>query len=131
GRWGAAAEWYADAILRRHPDRDRLKLRRLQSWFAAGRLVEFEKELAALEADPGMAAHRGQLLLLRAELDFLDPLKADAGRELTRRALAEGLGGADAEYARGLLAESTPDMLARFEAVAARDPTHYRSQAAL
>jgi hypothetical protein len=131
GRWGTAAERYADAILRRHPDRDRLKVRRLQSLFAAGRVPEFQAELVDLEADPGMAAHHGQLLLLRAEYEFLDPLRADAGRVLTRRALTEGLGGVDADYARGLLADSTPDMLVRFEEVVTRDPTHYRSQAAL
>jgi hypothetical protein len=130
GRWDTAAERYAEAIPR-HPQPDRLMLRRLQSLFAGGRMGAFQTELAALEGDPGMAAHRGQLLLLRAELEFLDPQRTDAGRDLTRRALAESLSGADADYARGLLADSTAEMLDRFEAVAIREPSHYRSQAAL
>ena len=91
-------------------------------------MAEFHAELKAMD-DAG--PHRGQLLLLRAELEFLDPLKTAADRELVRQALAApGLSEVDAAYARGLLAESAPDMLARFEEAATRDPTHYRSQAA-
>lgn len=132
GRWAVAAARYTEAIDRRHPDRDRLRLRRLQSWFAGGSLAEFQAELAALEHDSGTAARRGPLLLLRAELDFLDPGKVDSARALARQALAaEGLTGVDADYARGLLADSAPEMLARFEEVVGRDPTHYRSQAGL
>ena len=98
---------------------------------AHGAVQRFAK-LVALGDDPRMAAHRGQLLLLRAELEFLDPLTTAAGRELTRQAVAaEGLSPVDVAYAGGLLADSTLDMLARFEEAATRDPTHYRSQAAL
>jgi hypothetical protein len=132
GRWETAADRYAEAIAHAHPDRGRLAIRRLRALFAASRVAEFESDLRAIQDDPGMADHRGQLLLLRAEIEFLDPLKADAGRDLVRQALAApGLSLADTAYARGLLADSSLDMLARFEEAVAHDPTHYRSQAAL
>lgn len=128
GKWETAAARYTDAVRRDHPDRDRLRVRRLQALFAAGRVADFQAELAATDAP----ALRGQLMLLQAELAFLDPVKSAEGRELVRQALvAPGLSEVDTAYARGLVAESSPEMLARFEEAATRDPTHYRSQAAL
>lgn len=129
GRWGAAAALSAEAVARGHPEAARFAVRRLRALFAAGRVAEVESELRAA---PDEDDHRGQRLLLRAELAFLAPTQTEAARELVRQALATpGLDTADAAYARGLLADSAPEMLARFEEAVGRDSTHYPSQAAL
>jgi tetratricopeptide (TPR) repeat protein len=127
-----AAEQYREAIARGHPESARLTVRRLRALFVANRVAEAEAALGALPDDPGLDALRGQVLLLRAEVAFLDAGRAEEARALLRQALAApGLSGAEVAYAHGLLADSVLDMLGRFEEAVDRDPNYYPGQTAL
>lgn len=131
GHWGEAAAYYAGAIAAGHPAAGRLRVRRLQALFAAGRVAEVEAEVGPAEAHPTTADYRGALLLLRAGIEFLDPTRTAAGRTSARRALeAPGLTPADAAYARGLLAGPATEMLAEFQRAVSLDPLHHPAQTA-
>ncbi len=126
-----------DQLLPQLPPPERLECRveRLPCLFLRTQWPRLETELKELAAGALPPTLRAQVLLHRGDVALWTPgLKPQAeARTLLTEALAipDGLVHADAEYARGLLADGTTPALRHLEQAVRHDPFHPRARVAL
>jgi tetratricopeptide (TPR) repeat protein len=112
GDWRAALDNYDRALREGHPDTVGLRLGRAKALFAVNETARATAELEALSGRADLWERRGTLLLLQGDLLLgRDNAKAQA---LVRQALEQPLSPAEAAYARGLLAETSPEAVEHF-----------------
>ncbi|HWE36192.1 MAG TPA: protein kinase [Isosphaeraceae bacterium] len=127
GAWRPALAHYDRAIAAGHPDTVALRLGKVRAWVALDEAPAAFRELEALGSRTDLGRHRGEVLLWRADLGHARDLDASGRDRLLQEALAAGLDPADAAYARGLLAETSPDALTHFRKALELDPFHNRA----
>lgn len=81
--------------------------------------------------EPSLGSLRGQALLVHADLLLAENAGDEHALKVVREATTHVLPPAEAAYARGLLAESTPEALASFEQALRDDPFHHRANGML
>jgi tetratricopeptide (TPR) repeat protein len=126
GLWQRALEASDGALHQGHAHEADLRLRKAEASIALNRADGACRELDLLDAMADLApGQRARALLLRGDL-ALAGASAD-GLELVQRALGGGLPRADVAYARGLVAETSDEAVARFREALDLDPFHYRA----
>ena len=116
--WDAAeAAGYGDTIY--------LNLQRAEAWTILAEPGLADVLLNRLAARSDLGAERGVVLLWLGEHELFDGAKSAHGAQLVREAMAAGLTNADLSFARGLLAESTPEALDLFHQALRYDPYHH------
>ena len=132
GQWDEAETHYAEAVADDRDDRLALEVERLRGWWTYERRPQLGPELERLSARrprpaPGRGAARPRRLRHeRSGSAEGGPRMGRRGAANARRALA-----ADRAYAKGLLATTATEAVARFEEAVNEDPFHYRANAAL
>lgn len=115
GRWREAlrqldlaeAAGYANAL--------DLGLQRAEAWTVLTEPDRSRTELVKLASRAALGGSRSAVLLRLGEHELFDQATAIHGLEHVRQALALGLAGADEAFARGLLAESSPEALEQMQ----------------
>ena len=110
-----------------------LEVRRLRCLFAFGHWGELQQKLDELGARDDLPdGLRAEVLLHRGDVGLceLAPDRQEAARDLIRQALGvpNGLPKADADYARGLLTDSTTEAVQHFEDAVREDQFHLLRQ---
>ena len=127
GLWQRALDASEGALGGGHEREVDLRLRKAEANIALNRAAGARAELDRLDARPDLSpGQRARAFLLRGELALAGG-GDDAGLDLVRRALDAGLGKADAAYARGLVADTSDEAIARFREALDLDPFHYRA----
>ncbi len=127
GLWQRALDASEGALGGGHAHEVELRLRKAEANIALNRAEGARVELDRVDASSDLTqGQRARALLLRGELALASDASAD-GLSLVQRAIASGLEGADAAYAQGLVAETSPDAVARFREALDLDPFHYRA----
>lgn len=128
GRWREALEFWHEAADAGYHDSIYLSLQEAEAWTV---LSEPEKSKAILEnlsKRHDLGARRGAVLLRLGEHELFDHSTVSQGMRDIQSALSAGLDNADQFFARGLLADSTPESLEFFHQALQLDPYHYGVQ---
>lgn len=102
-----------------------LELQRAEAWTVLSDPGQSQRILVRLARRSNLGARRGLVLLRLGEHELFDPPTARQGAQRIQTALAEGLAKADAAFARGLLAESTPEAIRHFQEAIRFNPYHH------
>jgi tetratricopeptide (TPR) repeat protein len=126
GDWQKAVDWI-DKALDKGPDSVELHLGKLKALVALDEIKKARLELDELNRRTDLGPLEPQVLLWRSDLgsDKQFDIKGRIG--LLHDALNKGLRGADAAYARGLLAKSSAEAISEFRAALAIEPFHQRA----
>jgi serine/threonine protein kinase len=111
GHWREALRLWDVAEGAGYRDRVYLGLQRAEAWTVLSESERSGRELSRLSGRSDLGVRRGEVLLRLGEHELFDSATFEQGARHIREALEAGLGGADEELARGLLAESTPRAL--------------------
>jgi tetratricopeptide (TPR) repeat protein len=128
GAWRAALDNLDQALQAGHPDTVGLRFDKMRALHAVHEVPRALRELEALARRRDLGAYEGPVLLWRGDLAW-DRTADPAALELVRRALGKKLAPADAAYARGLLADTSPKAIAHFRAALQADPFHRKANA--
>jgi tetratricopeptide (TPR) repeat protein/predicted Ser/Thr protein kinase len=129
GHWREALDEYDKALAAGHADAVGLRLNKVRALLAVNDTERALAEVESLAATPGLREYEGLVLLLRGDVLLgRDDARAE---ELIAEAQPKGLPPAAASYAEALLAETTPDAVARLRRSLAVDPYQPRAHAAL
>jgi hypothetical protein len=131
GDWLQALASYDRALQAGYPDEVEVRLKKVQAWITLNERQLAARELESLAGRGDLGKHAGTVLLLRGDFALPQWDERERALELLRAALKEGLAPADAEYARGLLAEKSLDAVGHFEAALRHDPYHHHAHGAL
>jgi tetratricopeptide (TPR) repeat protein len=131
GAWRGALANLDLALAAGHPDPVQLHLQKVRAWCGVHDIVKATEELRLLTQRPDLGALEGPVLLWRADLALGQSADDDAALDLARQALQRGLPPPEEEYARGLLAETSPDAVAHFRRALQADPFHQRANGML
>jgi tetratricopeptide (TPR) repeat protein len=133
GDWSAALRYLDRALRAGYPDAADLQLAKVRAWFAGNEVPQGVGELEALARRRDLTNRQRALVLLwQGDVAISRSFThAEEGLKLVRRAVARGLPAAEKEYARGLLADTTPEAVRHFERALAHDPFHPRANGAL
>jgi serine/threonine protein kinase len=131
GAWRAALTHLREANDAGSLERNLISLLTARCHVAMHDLPAAKQVVAQLLGEPSLGSLRGQALLVHADL----LLAENAGDQLALKAVREAttlpLPSAEAAYARGLLAESTPEAMACFEQALKEDQFHHRANGML
>jgi len=114
GHWRDALQNWQAADAAGYGDKIYLGLQVAEAWTILSEPQKSQAELIKLSRRGDLGAQRGAVLLRLGEHELFDAATANQGVEHIRRALACGLDAADVLFAKGLLAETTPEALDRF-----------------
>src|SRR5262249_53176682 len=130
GAWREALTNLDQALDAGHPARTWLRLQKVRAWCAVHDVAQATRELDALAGGDDLGDRAGPVLLWQADL----ALGRAAGRaaddralDLARQALGRKLSRPEAEYARGLLAPTSPDAVHHFRQALTADPFYQRA----
>jgi tetratricopeptide (TPR) repeat protein len=129
GAWREALVRLDEALAAGHPDEVGLRFDKVRAWHAVHEVRRASRELEALARRTDLGDLEGPVLLWRGDLAwdrFGDDKALDLVRQATRK---KHLSPADAAYARGLLAKTSPDAVRDFHAALAADPFHRKANA--
>jgi len=129
GLWRRTLEATQGALREGHPDEIDLRLRKVEAHIALNQAAAAESELTLLAPLPLNPAQRARTALWNAELELA--AHEPKAKEHIAAALAAGLDGAEAEYARALLARTADESIRHLETALELDPFHYRANTAL
>jgi serine/threonine protein kinase len=127
GKWRAVLDHLDGAEKAGYTNMIDLSLQRTEAWTVLGQPTLVQAQLKKLLRLPGLGPARGKVLLRLAEQEVFDQSTAQAGLQDAREALREGLDRADEAFAKGLLAETTPEALEFFHQALLYDPYHLGS----
>ena len=113
----AQSAGYGDAIY--------LGLQRAEAWTVLNEPAKAGDLLRNLARRSDLGQQRGVVLLRLGEHELFNAKTYEKGVQHVREALAAGLRGADLDFAKGLLADSTPQALKYFETVLQLNPYYY------
>ena len=102
-----------------------LSLQRIDAWTVLAEYPRVRIELDQLRRSPHLGRYRGVVLLRSAEHELFDRSTCQVGLEHARQALEAGLDRADDAFARGLLAETTPQAWEHFHQALIFNPYHH------
>lgn len=125
GEWRRVIDHLDQAGAAGYPDRIELGLQRADAWTALAVHDRAAAELARLETLPDPGPRLGAVLLRLGEHHLFDRATWETGLDHVRRAQLAGLNRADAAFARGLLAETSPAALAHFQEALRLDSFHH------
>jgi tetratricopeptide (TPR) repeat protein len=129
GHWREAVAEYDRALEAGHADAVGLRLNKVRALLAVSDTDRGLGEIEALAATPDLGDYEGPVLLLQGDgLLGRDDARAE---ELIRQAQQKGLPPAAAAYADALLAETTPEAVARLRRTLALDSYQPRAHATL
>jgi tetratricopeptide (TPR) repeat protein len=131
GAWRTALKSFDRALGAGHPDSARLRLLKVRAWCALHEVPRALRELEALAGRNDLGELAGQVLLWRADIALGQSLDDAKALGLVRRALRKGLPPAEGAYARGLLAETSPEAARHFREAVDRDPFRPRANGML
>lgn len=114
GQWREALRHLDEAQAAGYADAVDLGLQRAEAWTVLTEPERSRAELIRLMHRSDLGPHRALVLLRWGEHELFDQATANQGVRDVREALALGLAGADEVFARGLLAETTPEALDLF-----------------
>jgi tetratricopeptide (TPR) repeat protein len=123
GQWREALASYHKALDLGHEDEIGLRVGVLDCRLALYQYPQLRAELAELTGRPDLGPREGLVLLRQAQAALLAPWAGDP-EDLARRALARGLPGPDAAYARAYLARTIPEAVTHLQAATRLDPWH-------
>jgi tetratricopeptide (TPR) repeat protein len=128
GQFSEAVLLFDQSIASGHPNPVALRLNKINAHYV---LREFNKcEMLLGEVD-GLSLNRqqrGERLMWEAELSTRSTSSPPAPEDFYRRALADELSKADRIYVEGMLTESSPEAVRRFEQSLVADPFHHRAR---
>ncbi len=132
GDWREALARMDRALEAGHADSAALRLDRVRAWCAVHEVPRAAREVEALARRTDLGGLRGQVLLWQADL-ALNRGGQETGPALdqVRQALELGLPSAEAAYARGLLAHSSPEAVTHFQEALRADPFNPRTNGML
>ena len=130
GQWRVALTNLDDALEAGYRDPVSVALERIKALAALDDIPRWTKELDALLERKDLGRHEAEGVLWQA-VRSRSLGKEEEELALTRRALALGLPKADAAFARGMIAETSPEAVSQFEEALKRDPFHHRATAGL
>jgi hypothetical protein len=132
GAWRAALDDIQSALdVGGQADTPDLRLEQVRAWVALHELPRAATAVEVLARRPDLGPLEGEVLLWQADL-ALNRSPADTrALEQVRRALDRGLPPAEAAYARGLLAPTSPEALQEFEQAVRAEPFHQRANGML
>lgn len=125
GHWHEALADWDLAEAGGYKDKIYLDLQRAEAWTILSEPDRSGKLLKQLSERPDLGNRRGVVLLRLGEHELFDASTAYQGAQHVRQALAMNLEPADALFAKGLLADTTPDALNYFLQAIQLDPFHH------
>jgi serine/threonine protein kinase len=125
GHWREAIKDWDEAEADGYGDSIDLNLQRAEAWTVLSEPDRAGALLTHLAARSDLGDRRGVVLLRLGEHDLFDRTKSAHGIQLVREAMTVGLTNADLYFAKGLLAESTPEALELFHQALQFDPYHH------
>jgi serine/threonine protein kinase len=125
GHWRDALNFWRAAEAAGYRDKIYLGLQQAEAWTVLSAPEKSRAELVKLSQRTDLGAQRATVLLRLGEHELFDGPASAHGVQLVRDALAAGLTNADLFFARGLLADSTPEALALFHQALQYDPYHH------
>ena len=125
GEWRAALDAWDKAEAAGYRDRVHLGLRRAEAWTVLAESDRAHAELTKLVKRTDLGDRRGAVLLRLGERELSLQATSQRGVQRVREALAAGLDGADLSFAKGLLAETTPQALELFRQTLQLNPFHH------
>ncbi len=133
GDWPAALRYLDKALEAGHPGAVDLRLAKVRAWCAVNEVPPAARELEALARRPDLTRRqRGLVLLWQGDLAVSRSHRhAEEALALVRRAVASDLPGPEEAYARGLLAQTTPEAVRYFRRALELDPYHPRANSTL
>ena len=114
GHWRDALNFWRAADDAGYRDKIYLGLQQAEAWTVLSESEKSRAELVKLSRRIDLGPQRGAVLLRLGEHELFDEATANQGVQHVREALASGLDAADVFFARGLLADSTPEALDLF-----------------
>jgi serine/threonine protein kinase len=124
GHWREAIRDWDAAAAAGYPDAIDLNLQKAEAWTILSEPAQAGALLKGLAARPDLGRRRGLVLLRLGEYELSDRQNFQHGMQLVREAMAAGLTDADLLFARGLLADNTPEALDWFQQALQHDPYH-------
>jgi serine/threonine protein kinase len=125
GQWQRALVFWNEAEAAGYADSVQLALRRAEAWTVLNQPLRAQMLLAKLARRSDMGNERGEVLLHLGALELFGQHTFEPGVRHIHEALASGLTGTDQSYAKGLLAESTPEALKFFQQALQLDPYNH------
>ncbi|HEX3797173.1 MAG TPA: protein kinase [Verrucomicrobiae bacterium] len=125
GRWRDALRLWGEAEAEGFKDPIFLGLQRAQAWTVLTEPRHAQMELDALMRRSDLGSQRGAALVRLGEHELFDARTFNQGVLHVRESLTNNLNEADNAFARGLLADSTPEALKFFNQAIQLDPYHH------
>jgi tetratricopeptide (TPR) repeat protein/predicted Ser/Thr protein kinase len=129
GQWRKAIENYDRVLEKGAADVVGLRLKKARAFLAVNDLTAYEREVQALAARSDLGEHEGAVLLLRGDRAL--GVDNRAALQLISEALTKGLSKADEQYARALLARTSPEAVNLLRGAVECDPTSPRLRSML
>jgi tetratricopeptide (TPR) repeat protein len=132
GAWKTALPYLDKALSAGHADPIGLRLAKVRAWCALNEVPQAVQELQALEGQAGLTDRQKALVLLwQGDMAIsLSAVHEAEGLLKVRQSLSHGLPPAEDAYARGLLADSSPEAVGYFQQALQADPFHPRANGA-
>jgi tRNA A-37 threonylcarbamoyl transferase component Bud32 len=127
GQWRQALKHWRQAEAAGYNNEIDLGLQRAEAWTVLSEPALAEAELRRLAKRSDLGNQAGPVLLRLGEHELFDAATASRGVQHVREALATGLDAADDLFARGLLADSTPEALDLFHQAIKINSFHHRA----
>ncbi len=128
GAWRSALANLEKARQAGFPDSVGLQVNKVKAFLAVNDPAAF-KEIEALRKRSDLGTHAGTVFLLQGDIALAADNAKAAG--FLRQALEKDLSPADRAFARGLLAQTSPEAVVHFEKALHHDPFHYRANSML
>jgi hypothetical protein len=129
GSWRDALKQIDAALAAGADDSPRLRLAKVRAWFAVNEMRQAERELRALSRRKDLGRLAASVVLWQADLDLSRSLGKEQQALAQVRRVKGQLAGAEADYAEGLLAQTTGEALAHFQKAIEKDRFHQRANA--
>lgn len=128
GKLNTAVVNFEQALKRGYPDRNELLLSLVEAKFALRKIDESTQLVLELVADGVESRHVPALSMWRAELALEGQSEPGQGEALFDATSKMELSPVDAQYVRGMLAETSLSAVTHFQNATEIDPYHYRSR---
>jgi tetratricopeptide (TPR) repeat protein len=131
GAWRGALDNLGRALEAGHEDSAELHLLRVKAWSALDDVSSAWQELQELSRRSDLGQLEGPVLLWQADLALCLSSDDEENLAQVRRAVRRGLPPAEAAYAAGLLADTSPRAAEHFLRAVREDPFHQRANGML